>query len=217
MAAVDVDVREAKRVAKARAAAANRETEWGGSGSFRWGGDNGDADSSQLRQIHEQLVCSIKAHQNGTLEIAPGVQCLSSIVSGKPCYIIYSLIEITVTLLSQRLVLKMKKLKINLQVQILPLSKTGLKGYEIRLLCVSPNFAGRRPSVFYGLISRCTLYNEECKAELVACLSEGWVSVTFMCTTTVNLCLRFVDPRCTFCILRISFISVDCVRGILNP
>lgn len=75
MAAVDVDVREAKRVAKARAAAGNGEAGRGRSGSLNWMGENGDDDSSKLRKVHEQVVCSIKAHQNGTLEIAPGAQC----------------------------------------------------------------------------------------------------------------------------------------------
>lgn len=76
VAAVDVDVREAKRAAKANAAAtapqgtgsdaaAQRGAEGLGS---RWGrGDEGRI------HVHEQVVCSIKAHQNGTLEIAPGV------------------------------------------------------------------------------------------------------------------------------------------------
>lgn len=62
MAAVDVDVREVAKAAKARAAAS-------GGGSSRWkrgeGGDGGV-------HVHEQVVCSIKAHHNGTLEIAPG-------------------------------------------------------------------------------------------------------------------------------------------------
>lgn len=73
VAAVDVDVREAKRVAKMNASAperggggaAQRGSEWAGS---RWRkGDEGRIN------VHEQVVCSIKAHQNGTLEVAPGV------------------------------------------------------------------------------------------------------------------------------------------------
>lgn len=60
MAAVDIDVREVTKAAKARAAASG--------GSFRW--KRGDGDGSV--HVHEQVVCSIKAHQNGTLEIAPG-------------------------------------------------------------------------------------------------------------------------------------------------
>lgn len=59
MAAVDVDVREATKAAKARAAA---------SGGSRWKRGEGDGGV----QVHEQVICSIKAHQNGTLEIAPG-------------------------------------------------------------------------------------------------------------------------------------------------
>lgn len=59
MAAVDVDVHGAKKAAKLRVAAP---------GGSRWkrGGEGGDV------HPHEQVVCSIKAHQNGTLEIAPG-------------------------------------------------------------------------------------------------------------------------------------------------
>lgn len=59
IAAVDVDVREVTKAAKARAAS---------SGGFRWKRGEGDGDV----HVHEQVVCSIKAHQNGTLEIAPG-------------------------------------------------------------------------------------------------------------------------------------------------
>lgn len=59
MAAVDVDVREVAKAAKARAAA---------SGGSRWKRSEGDVGV----HVHEQVVCSIKAHQNGTLEIAPG-------------------------------------------------------------------------------------------------------------------------------------------------
>eukprot|EP00903_Cladosiphon_okamuranus_P006353 g6223.t1 len=59
MAAVDVDVREVAKAAKARAAA---------SGGSRW--KRGEDDVGV--HVHEQVVCSIKAHQNGTLEIAPG-------------------------------------------------------------------------------------------------------------------------------------------------
>lgn len=63
MAAVDVDVREATKAAKARAA-----TQGGGS---RWKrGEDGGGGSVHA---HEQVVCTIKAHQNGTLEIAPGM------------------------------------------------------------------------------------------------------------------------------------------------
>lgn len=62
MAAVDVDVREATKAAKART-----------SGGSRWRrGEDGAG-----VQVHEQVVCSIKAHQNGTLEIAPGMQACS--------------------------------------------------------------------------------------------------------------------------------------------
>ncbi|CAM9566356.1 unnamed protein product [Ectocarpus fasciculatus] len=60
MAAVDVDVREATKAAKSRAAAP------GGGSRWRQGEDAVDI------HAHEQVVCSIKAHQNGTLEIAPG-------------------------------------------------------------------------------------------------------------------------------------------------
>eukprot|EP00752_Nemacystus_decipiens_P014281 g12701.t1 len=60
MAAVDVNVRELAKAAKARAAASG--------GSSRW--KRGDGDGGV--HVHEQVVCSIKAHQNGTLEIAPG-------------------------------------------------------------------------------------------------------------------------------------------------
>ncbi|CAM9262265.1 unnamed protein product, partial [Ectocarpus sp. 6 AP-2014] len=60
MAAVDVDVREATKVAKSRAAAP------GGGSRWRQGEDGVGV------HAHEQVVCSIKAHQNGTLEIAPG-------------------------------------------------------------------------------------------------------------------------------------------------
>ncbi|CAM9461081.1 unnamed protein product, partial [Ectocarpus sp. 13 AM-2016] len=60
MAAVDVDVREATKAAKSRAGTPG--------GSFRWRqGEDGVG-----VHAHEQVVCSIKAHQNGTLEIAPG-------------------------------------------------------------------------------------------------------------------------------------------------
>ncbi|CAM9953363.1 unnamed protein product [Scytosiphon promiscuus] len=59
MAAVDVDVRGAKKEAKIRA---------NSPGGARWkrGGDGAGG-----VHLHEQVVCSIKAHQNGTLEIAP--------------------------------------------------------------------------------------------------------------------------------------------------
>lgn len=75
VAAVDVDVREAKRVAKANATAAegagNGVAQRGAEGpGSRWRrGDEGRI------HVHEQVVCSIKAHQNGTLEIAPGAHC----------------------------------------------------------------------------------------------------------------------------------------------
>ena len=60
MAAVDIDVREAIKAGKARPSA---------SGGSRWRrGEDGVG-----VQMHEQVVCSIKAHQNGTLEIAPGI------------------------------------------------------------------------------------------------------------------------------------------------
>lgn len=59
MAAVDVDVREVTKAAKARGAASG--------GSLWKRGDGGGG-----VHVHEQVVCSIKAHQNGTLEIAPG-------------------------------------------------------------------------------------------------------------------------------------------------
>lgn len=66
MAAVDVDVREATKAAKARTST---------SGGSRWRrGEDGAG-----MHVHEQVVCSIKAHQNGTLEIAPGAHaCLST-------------------------------------------------------------------------------------------------------------------------------------------
>ncbi|CAN0193774.1 unnamed protein product, partial [Hapterophycus canaliculatus] len=59
MAAVDVDVHGAKNAAKLKVASP---------GGSRWkrGGNGG------VVSLHEQVVCSIKAHQNGTLEIAPG-------------------------------------------------------------------------------------------------------------------------------------------------
>ena len=63
MAAVDVDVGEIKRVAKVRAAAARGRGEPG----LFWSGEQ-----DEEIHIHERVVCSIKAHQNGTLEIAPG-------------------------------------------------------------------------------------------------------------------------------------------------
>lgn len=49
MAAVDVDMRRAKRAGKVRS-----------------------SEAGESPQIHEQLLCSIKAHQHGTLEMAPG-------------------------------------------------------------------------------------------------------------------------------------------------
>lgn len=72
MAAVDVDVREAKRVAKAKAVAAAAMANSGslraiGGPGSRWRGGGGKG-----VHVHEQLVCSIKVHQNGTLEVAPG-------------------------------------------------------------------------------------------------------------------------------------------------
>lgn len=68
MVAVDVDVRGTKRIAKARgAAAASRER--GGLGSFR----RGEHDKV-MEHFHERVLCSIKAHQNGMLEITPGVR-----------------------------------------------------------------------------------------------------------------------------------------------
>ena len=77
IAAVDVDVREAKRVAKANATAGPQgmvneaATQRGADGvGSRWGREN-----EGRIHVHEQVVCSIKAHQNGTLEIAPGVRC----------------------------------------------------------------------------------------------------------------------------------------------
>lgn len=63
MAAVDVDVREATKAAKSRAAAPGASSRW------RQGEDGVGV------HAHEQVVCSIKAHQNGTLEIAPGAPC----------------------------------------------------------------------------------------------------------------------------------------------
>lgn len=85
MAAVDVNVRDARKAAKATAENAVR----GGAGSPRgvhhamphshgvgagaasgWDGVNG---SGRTVRVHEQVICSIKAHQNGTLEITPGV------------------------------------------------------------------------------------------------------------------------------------------------
>ena len=59
MVAVDVDVRGTKRIAKTRAASRER----GGPGSDK-----------AMEHYHERVLCSIKAHQNGTLEITPGVR-----------------------------------------------------------------------------------------------------------------------------------------------
>lgn len=66
MAAVDVDVREATKAAKSRAAAPG--------GSSRWR----QVEDGVGVHAHEQVVCSIKAHQNGTLEIAPGAPCCTA-------------------------------------------------------------------------------------------------------------------------------------------
>lgn len=77
MAAVDIDVREVAKVAKARAAAANSSGRGiGGVPGPRRAGSGGEGVC-----MHEQVVCSIKAHQNGTLEIAPGMSAHSSICS----------------------------------------------------------------------------------------------------------------------------------------
>lgn len=73
MAAVDVDVNEGKRVAKVRKADARGLGSKDGPGS-RWRG----GEEKRVR-VHEQLVCSIKAHQNGTLEIAPGKHVVSAL------------------------------------------------------------------------------------------------------------------------------------------
>lgn len=49
MAAVDVDMRRVKKAGKVRS-----------------------SEAGESLQIHEKLLCSIKAHQHGTLEMAPG-------------------------------------------------------------------------------------------------------------------------------------------------
>lgn len=71
MAAVDVDVREVTKAAKARA---------GALGGSRW--KRGEDGGGGGVHVHEQVVCSIKAHQNGTLEIAPGTYCTKAYVHG---------------------------------------------------------------------------------------------------------------------------------------
>lgn len=68
MAAVDTDVREVAKVAKARAAAAKRS----GRGIGGVPGSRRTGSGEEGVYVHEQVVCTIKAHQNGTLEIAPG-------------------------------------------------------------------------------------------------------------------------------------------------
>lgn len=78
MAAVDVDVRETKRLARGKATAAAKALRGGvrgaeheGSSSSKWNAER-DYHSSPLPHFHEQLICTIEAHQNGTLKIAPG-------------------------------------------------------------------------------------------------------------------------------------------------
>lgn len=71
MAAVDVDVHQARKIANAKAKAAASGLENEGSGS-RLRGDTEDL------QVHEHVLCSIKAHQNGTLEIAPGASAMTN-------------------------------------------------------------------------------------------------------------------------------------------
>lgn len=59
MVAVDVDVRGTKRIAKARTTSREKV---------------GPGSDEAMEHFHERVLCSIKAHQNGTLEIAPGMR-----------------------------------------------------------------------------------------------------------------------------------------------
>lgn len=71
MAAVDVDIRQVKKMARAVAkhAAGERKDP---SPSLATGQQQQQEEEKGDFPLHEHVLCSIKVHQNGTLQVAPG-------------------------------------------------------------------------------------------------------------------------------------------------